>query len=107
MPSYSAPLRDMQFVYNELFDPSEITALPGCQDATADLIEPVLEEAALLAEQELFPLNHSGDLEGCQYVDGTVTTPKALTRPTVNMPKGAGSDCLAIPRTAARACPVR
>lgn len=80
MPSYSAPLRDMQFVYNELFDPSEITALPGCQDATADLIEPVLEEAARLAEQELFPLNHSGDLEGCQYADGTVTTPKGFDK---------------------------
>ena len=61
MPSYTAPLRDMQFVYNELFDPTEITALPGCEDATADLVEPVLEEAARLAQNELFPLNHSGD----------------------------------------------
>ena len=75
MPSYTAPLRDMQFVYNELFDPNEITALPGCEDATADLIDPVLEEAARLAENELFPLNQSGDTHGCQYQDGEVTTP--------------------------------
>ena len=75
MPSYTAPLRDMQFVYNELFDPTEITALPGCEDATADLVNPVLEEAARLAQNELFPLNHSGDSSGCQYEDGKVTTP--------------------------------
>ena len=75
MPSYIAPLRDMQFVYNELFDPTEITALPGCEDATADLVDPVLEEAARLAQNELFPLNHSGDTSGCQYDDGKVTTP--------------------------------
>ncbi len=75
MPSYTAPLRDMQFVYNELFDPAEITALPGCEDATADLVDPVLEEAARLAQNELFPLNHSGDTSGCQYEDGKVTTP--------------------------------
>ena len=41
MPSYSAPLRDMHFVYNELFDPAEICALPGFEDASADLVEPV------------------------------------------------------------------
>ena len=73
MPSYTAPLRDMQFVYNELFDPTEITALPGCEDATADLVDPVLEEAARLAQNELFPLNHSGDTSGCQYDDGKDT----------------------------------
>jgi len=80
MPSYSAPLRDMQFVYNELFDPAEICALPGCEDATADLVEPVLEEAARLAENELFPLNATGDSHGCQYEDGKVTTPPGFAK---------------------------
>jgi len=80
MPSYSAPLRDMQFVYNELFDPADISALPGCEDATADLVEPVLEEAARLAENELFPLNATGDSHGCQYEDGTVTTPPGFAK---------------------------
>lgn len=80
MPSYSAPLRDMQFVYNELFDPADITALPGCEDATADLVEPVLEEAARLAENELFPLNATGDSHGCQYDDGKVTTPPGFAK---------------------------
>ena len=80
MPSYSAPLRDMQFVYNELFDPAEICALPGCEDATADLVESVLEEAARLAENELFPLNATGDSHGCQYEDGQVTTPPGFAK---------------------------
>lgn len=80
MPSYSAPVRDMKFVYNELFDPSDITALPGYEDATADLLEPVLEEAARLAENELFPLNHSGDLVGCVYDEGSVTTPPGFSK---------------------------
>ena len=80
MPSYSAPLRDMQFVYNELFDPADISALPGCEDATADLVEPVLEEAARLAENELFPLNATGDSHGCQYEDGKVTTPPGFAK---------------------------
>ena len=34
MASYTAPLRDMRFIYNELFESSKITALPGYEDAT-------------------------------------------------------------------------
>ena len=78
MPSYSVPLRDMKFVYNELFDPTDISALPGFEDATEDLINPILEEAARLAENELFPLNTTGDLEGCQFDNGHVTTPQGF-----------------------------
>ena len=75
MVSYTAPLRDMRFIYNELFDSSEITALPGCEDATPDLVDAVLEEAAKLCQNELFPLNRTGDEEGCQWNNGEVTTP--------------------------------
>ena len=75
MTSYTAPLRDMRFIYNELFDSSEITALPGCEDTTPDLVDAVLEEAAKLCQNELFPLNRTGDEEGCQWDNGEVTTP--------------------------------
>ena len=67
MASYSAPLRDMRFVYNELFESSDITALPGYEDATPDLVDAVLEEAAKICQNELFPLNRTGDEEGCQW----------------------------------------
>ena len=79
MASYSAPLRDMRFVYHELFDSSDISALPGFEEATPDLIDTVLEEAAKVCENELFPINRSGDEEGCRYHQGgEVTTPSGL-----------------------------
>ena len=75
MASYTAPLRDMRFVYTELFDADEISSLPGCEEATPELIDAVLEEAAKLCQNELFPLNSVGDVEGCSWTDGHVTTP--------------------------------
>ena len=75
MASYTAPLRDMRFVYTELFDADEISSLPGCEEATPELIDAVLEEAAKLCQNELFPLNSVGDVEGCTWTDGHVTTP--------------------------------
>ncbi|MEH6459012.1 acyl-CoA dehydrogenase C-terminal domain-containing protein [Chitinimonas sp. JJ19] len=79
MATYRAPLRDMQFVLHELLNvESTLTALPGYQDANRDLIDSVLEEAAKFAQEVLFPLNRSGDEEGCTLVDGKVTTPKGF-----------------------------
>ena len=79
MARYSAPLRDMRFVYHELFDSSDISALPGFEEATPDLIDAVLEEAAKVCENELFPINRSGDEEGCRYHQGgDVTTPSGF-----------------------------
>ncbi|MDN3577786.1 acyl-CoA dehydrogenase C-terminal domain-containing protein [Chitinimonas viridis] len=79
MAIYRAPLRDMQFVLHELLNvESTLTALPGYQDANRDLIDSVLEEAAKFAQEVLFPLNRSGDEEGCTLVDGKVTTPKGF-----------------------------
>ncbi|MGE4011155.1 MAG: acyl-CoA dehydrogenase C-terminal domain-containing protein [Alphaproteobacteria bacterium] len=78
MANYKAPLRDMQFVLNEVFDIGEISKLPGYADASPDVITAVLEEAAKLCENELFPLNLSGDKEGCLYENGVVRTPKGF-----------------------------
>jgi len=78
MASYKAPLRDMRFVIFELMDCGDITALPGYEEATPDLIDSVLEEAARFCEQVLFPLNRSGDEEGCVFDSGVVRTPKGF-----------------------------
>ncbi|MCP4993649.1 MAG: acyl-CoA dehydrogenase [Gammaproteobacteria bacterium] len=78
MANYKTPLRDMQFVYNELFDPETINALPGCEEATPDLVEAILEEAGKFCEEQLHPLNRSGDEEGCHFSDGKVTTPAGM-----------------------------
>ncbi len=78
MPSYAAPLRDIRFCLNEYLDPARLAALPGCAEMTPDLVDPVLEEAAKLCQEVLFPLNRSGDEEGCTIENGVVRTPSGF-----------------------------
>ena len=59
MAVYKAPLKDIQFVMNEVLDVSSLSKLPGYEDATPDTIQAILEEAAKLCENVLFPLNRS------------------------------------------------
>jgi len=74
MPEYQAPLRDLRFVYYELFDGESLTALPGYEEATPDLVEAVLEEIGKISSEVLQPLNKVGDEEGCRIEDGHVRT---------------------------------
>jgi len=78
MPNYKAPLRDLRFVYYELFDGQGLTRLPGFEEATPDLAMDIVAELARLAEQTLQPLNRSGDQEGCRFEAGRVFTPKGF-----------------------------
>jgi alkylation response protein AidB-like acyl-CoA dehydrogenase len=78
MAVYKAPLKDIQFVMNEVLDVSSLAALPGYEDATPDTVQAIMEEAAKLCENVLFPLNRSGDEEGCTYENGVVRTPKGF-----------------------------
>ena len=78
MPGYQAPLRDMRFNLYDVFGGDDIASLPGYEDFTRDLIDPVLDEAAKLCEEVLFPLNRSGDEEGCTFENGVVRTPKGF-----------------------------
>lgn len=75
MPVYNAPLRDLKFVYNELFNADDLQQLPGFEEATPDLVDAILEEAGKFCENELLPLNQVGDQEGCKFEDGKVTAP--------------------------------
>ncbi|WP_445491625.1 acyl-CoA dehydrogenase C-terminal domain-containing protein [Rhodopseudomonas sp. RCAM05734] len=79
MPSYKAPLEDVGFLLNDVFQFDRYNNLPGFSDASADVREAILQEAAKLSEQVLQPLNRVGDLEGCvRHDDGSVTTPKGF-----------------------------
>ena len=79
MPSYKAPLEDVGFLLNDVFQFDNYNNLPGFADASPDVREAILQEAAKLSEQVLQPLNRSGDLEGCvRHADGSVTTPKGF-----------------------------
>ena len=78
MATYKAPLRDMRFVLHEMLGVSDLAKLPGYEDASTDIIDAILEEAAKVCENELQPLNLSGDQEGCTYENGVVRTPKGF-----------------------------
>jgi len=75
MSEYKAPIRDMQFVINELAGLEAVAALPGCEDVSADLVDQILEENGRFSTEVLSPLNHSGDVEGSTFSNGAVRTP--------------------------------
>ena len=81
MPVYNPPLRDMQFVLHEVFNvEAEFKAMPAHAETDADTINAVLEEAGKFAAGVAFPLNVSGDTEGCTLDQAThkVSTPKGF-----------------------------
>src|SRR5262245_21037785 len=78
MSAYTAPLKDMRFVLQELAGLEAVGRLPGCEDATLDTVDAILEEASKFASEVLDPLNHSGDVEGSKWKDGAVQTPKGF-----------------------------
>ncbi|WP_324732157.1 acyl-CoA dehydrogenase C-terminal domain-containing protein [Pseudomonas paeninsulae] len=78
MPEYKAPLRDMRFLIDDVFDFHTSYAALGASEATPDMVGAILEEGAKFCEQVLAPLNRSGDEEECQFDNGVVTTPKGF-----------------------------
>ena len=79
MPTYKAPLRDIQFVMNEVLDTESLyQSLPGYEEATPDLMSAIIEEGAKFAENVLAPLNQSGDEEGCTWSEDGVKTPEGF-----------------------------
>ncbi|WP_460120279.1 acyl-CoA dehydrogenase C-terminal domain-containing protein [Pseudomonas sp. S2_C03] len=75
MPEYKAPLRDMRFLINHVFDFHSNYAALGATEASPDMVDAILEEGARFCENVLAPLNRSGDEEGCHFDNGVVTTP--------------------------------
>ena len=74
MSNYNAPIRDMQFVMRELAGLDAVAALPGCEDASPDVVDAILEEAGKFAGGVLAPLNWTGDQEGARWDNGVVHT---------------------------------
>ncbi len=77
MGQYTPPLRDIQFVMHELLNlEAEFKQMPAYADMDADTMNAIVEEAGKFASQVVYPLNQSGDLEGCALVGTEVKTPK-------------------------------
>ena len=74
--TYTAPLRDIRFALEEIAGIGTVAALPGYEEATEELRDSILDEAAKIAGEVLAPLNRVGDTQGAKWVDGNVTTPE-------------------------------
>ncbi len=76
MPAYKAPLRDIQFVLNDLLDSdSHYASLSSCEPVDRDLVDAIIEGAAKFSEEVVSPLFRVGDEEGCRFENGQVFTP--------------------------------
>ncbi len=73
--SYTAPVKDIAFVLNNVIGLDELASLEGFEDASKDLVEAILEESAKFTSDVLAPLNWVGDQQGSQWKEGEVVTP--------------------------------
>lgn len=78
MPVYKAPTENIHFVLHEVLGAEQLAELPGYEEFSLDLADQIIEEGAKLCEDVLFPINLSGDDEGCHYENGVVRTPKGF-----------------------------
>ena len=78
MQIYKAPLNDIKFLLNNFLDLSNHQYILSNSDLEISDLEMVIDEAAKICEETLLPLNQSGDLEGCSFDKGKVTTPKGF-----------------------------
>ncbi len=76
---YTAPIKDMQFVINELIDIDALSSYPNFEDMSPDLVEAILSEAGKVASDVLAPLNKIGDQQGSHLKDGKVVVPEGFT----------------------------
>ncbi|WP_374344529.1 acyl-CoA dehydrogenase [Azonexus sp.] len=75
MSDYIAPVKDMRFVIDEIAKLPEISQLPAYQEATPDVVDAILDEAAKFTGEVLAPLNRVGDKAGCTLGPAGVVTP--------------------------------
>ena len=78
MPSYSPPIKDMQFVLHDVLGVSEAD-VPGYEEMDREFTGAVLDEAGKIAAEILAPLNPVGDASGCTLENGTVRTPEGFS----------------------------
>ena len=75
MSDYHAPTKDMRFVMDEIAGFQQLSQIPAYADATPDMADAILDEAAKFTREVLAPLNRVGDTQGCTWTPAGVTTP--------------------------------
>jgi alkylation response protein AidB-like acyl-CoA dehydrogenase len=75
MFEYKAPMRDYKFVMQELLSSENHYQTLGYKEASGDMVDAILSEAAKFTEQVIAPINQIGDQQGCHWENGNVTTP--------------------------------
>ncbi|MGB0495574.1 MAG: acyl-CoA dehydrogenase family protein [Kangiellaceae bacterium] len=79
MPQYKAPIEDMKFILHDWLKVTELYKNLGFNEASdPELVNAIVDEAAKFAENQLSPLNHSGDQTECRFDNGKVTTPEGF-----------------------------
>ena len=78
MQIYKAPLNDIKFILNNFLDLSKDHSILSNSEFEISDLEMVIDQAAKICEETLLPINQSGDLEGCHFENGKVTTPKGF-----------------------------
>ena len=78
MATYAAPVREIQFVLNDVLNVGSLTEMPALADATPETLNGLIEEAAKFIQGQVAPLNAPGDAEGCKLANGEVTVPKGF-----------------------------
>jgi alkylation response protein AidB-like acyl-CoA dehydrogenase len=78
MTVYNAPVDDMKFLLNNVLDMESIAQLPGYEEATPDMVDAIIEEAARFFGEVLAPTNQPADSQGSMLEDGKVITAPAL-----------------------------
>ena len=77
MSVYKAPLRDMEFIFNDVLEVHN-SKIPGYKDLDNEFLTSILNEAGKICSDILFPLNQVGDTQGCLLENGIVRTPRGF-----------------------------
>ena len=75
MPSYTAPVKDMMFLYEKLRDNKNYNELEKYKEVTTDLVKDILQEAAKINQNLILPLAKAGDENPAVLENGVVRTP--------------------------------
>ncbi len=106
MPTYRAPAENIKFVLHDVLKAESLSDLPGFEEFSADLIDQIIEEGGKICEEVLFPLNQSGDKEGCKFNDGEVKTPEGFKEAYSTFAEGGWCGLSADPKYGGMGMPV-